>query len=182
MNAFIYRKTDKKNKQGIEIISPKMNALHVSARAQTSEVQLTRQHEQAQQYVIQYHEQRMIQLELERQLAYLQRENEDTNKKVTRQRAENDSLKKKLERKRAHDKSKWCPTCDVLPAQVDALLQSLTGICANVFTIFTDANVKDNFSRQELVNMMLEYIDPVKHLDPRLEELFEKLSNLDFIE
>ena len=56
-----------------------------SARLQAGELQASRQQEKAQQYVVQYHEQRMIQLELERQLAYLQQENEETAKKVNRQ-------------------------------------------------------------------------------------------------
>merc|ERR1712232_342714 len=64
-----------------------------------------------------------------------------------------------------------CASCRAVTLQVDAAAQSLLGSAGHVArTLLRDSNA----DRRELLETVLSYMEPVKHLDPDLENLYDR--------
>eukprot|EP00928_Gymnodinium_smaydae_P080357 TRINITY_DN64070_c0_g1_i1.p1 TRINITY_DN64070_c0_g1~~TRINITY_DN64070_c0_g1_i1.p1 ORF type:complete len:211 (+),score=46.01 TRINITY_DN64070_c0_g1_i1:58-633(+) len=64
-----------------------------------------------------------------------------------------------------------CNSCKAVTLQTDAAAQSLLGAAGHVArTLLRDAAS----DRAALLDTVLRYIEPVKHLDPELEELYDR--------
>jgi len=82
------------------------------------------------------------------------------------------SLREQVERQRML-KPRHCSSCQTVSLQVDAAAQSLLGSAGHVArTLLRDPNA----NRMELLATVLRYVEPVKHLDPDLEELYAQAT------
>jgi len=82
------------------------------------------------------------------------------------------SLREQVERQRML-KPRHCNSCETVSLQVDAAAQSLLGSAGHVArTLLRDPNA----NRLELLATVLRYVEPVKHLDPDLEELYAQAT------
>jgi len=82
------------------------------------------------------------------------------------------SLREQVERQRML-KPSHCSSCQTVSLQVDAAAQSLLGSAGHVArTLLRDPNA----DRLELLRTVLRYVEPVKHLDPELDELYAQAT------
>lgn len=80
------------------------------------------------------------------------------------------SLRQEVEDQRRRKPSS-CSSCRAVTLQVDAAAQSLLGSAGHVArTLLRDSNA----DRRELLETVLSYMEPVKHLDPDLEDLYHR--------
>ncbi|CAK0888554.1 unnamed protein product [Prorocentrum cordatum] len=74
-----------------------------------------------------------------------------------------------VEQQRLLKPERGCSACRAVTLQVDAAAQSLLGSAGHVArTLLRDPDA----DRAELLDTVLRYLEPVKHLDPDLEELY----------
>lgn len=107
----------------------------------------------------------------------LERELEDLQSESERGKQALDGLGEKIRGLRAEveeqrrQKPAQCSSCRTVTLQVDAAAQSLLGAAGHVVrTLLRDANA----DRGELLDTVLRYVEPVKHLDPDLESLYAR--------
>eukprot|EP00401_Gymnodinium_catenatum_P052780 CAMPEP_0117497328 /NCGR_PEP_ID=MMETSP0784-20121206/21126_1 /TAXON_ID=39447 /ORGANISM="" /LENGTH=385 /DNA_ID=CAMNT_0005292347 /DNA_START=15 /DNA_END=1169 /DNA_ORIENTATION=- len=80
------------------------------------------------------------------------------------------SLRQEVDAQR-RNKPTSCASCRAVTMQVDAAAQSLLGSAGYV----ARALLRDpNADRRELLDIVLRYMEPVKHLDPDLEDLYSR--------
>jgi len=105
---------------------------------------------------------------LERELEELQVESERSKRTLDSLAAKIQSLQAEVEIQQ-RQKPTHCHACRTVSLQVDAAAQSLLGCAGHVVrTLLRDTRT----DRSELLGTVLCYLDPVKHLDPDLEELY----------
>lgn len=120
----------------------------------------------------QYEADRAKRLALERELAELRAESERGKQVLDSLDEKISSLRAEVERQRRL-KPAHCGSCRTVALQVDAAAQSLLGSAGHVArTLLRDANA----DRAELLETVLRYVEPVKHLDPDLESLYARAS------
>eukprot|EP00397_Hematodinium_sp_SG-2012_P054109 GEMP01065028.1.p1 GENE.GEMP01065028.1~~GEMP01065028.1.p1 ORF type:complete len:176 (+),score=11.48 GEMP01065028.1:40-528(+) len=110
------------------------------------------------------------QAELVERLRHIRRQNKQYRIKI----AEQDRLLGQLRYHLAEnrDPEPNCLTCDVLPLQVNAVLQSLVGLCSRFSVLLSES---EHPPRHLLVHIMLQYLKPCIDLDPELARLYETL-------
>mmetsp|Transcript_63383 Transcript_63383/g.151273 ORF Transcript_63383/g.151273 Transcript_63383/m.151273 type:complete len:182 (-) Transcript_63383:39-584(-) len=107
---------------------------------------------------------------LERELLELQAESERNQRMLETLNDKARNLRAEVERQR-RVKPAQCSACRAVTLQVDAAAQSLIGAAGHVArTLLRDADA----DRGELLGVVLRYLEPVKHLDPDLEELYAR--------
>mmetsp|Transcript_66603 Transcript_66603/g.179332 ORF Transcript_66603/g.179332 Transcript_66603/m.179332 type:complete len:176 (-) Transcript_66603:59-586(-) len=108
-------------------------------------------------------------LALERELEELQSESAQ-GKQVLDSLAEKvQALRAEVERQRRTKPERGCASCHAVTLQVDAAAQSLLGSAGHVArSLLRDVGA----DRAELLETVLRYLEPVKHLDPDLEDLY----------
>lgn len=110
--------------------------------------------------------------------AALERELQELNDESERGRQVLDSLDEKIrslrsevERQRRLKPERGCSACRAVTLQVDAAAQSLLGSAGHVArTLLRDPEA----DRAELLDTVLRYLEPVKHLDPDLEDMYDR--------
>merc|ERR1719229_1878508 len=81
------------------------------------------------------------------------------------------ALRGEVERQRRTKPERGCASCHAVTLQVDAAAQSLLGSAGHV----ARALLRDmGADRAELLETVLRYLEPVKHLDPDLEDLYDR--------
>eukprot|EP00913_Durusdinium_trenchii_P030873 g28915.t1 len=81
------------------------------------------------------------------------------------------NLRAEVERQRKLKPERGCSSCHAVTLQVDAAAQSLLGAAGHVARTF----LRDpSASRSDLLSTVLQYVEPVKHLDPDLEQLYNR--------
>eukprot|EP00929_Paragymnodinium_shiwhaense_P014850 TRINITY_DN122816_c0_g1_i1.p1 TRINITY_DN122816_c0_g1~~TRINITY_DN122816_c0_g1_i1.p1 ORF type:complete len:218 (+),score=50.01 TRINITY_DN122816_c0_g1_i1:161-814(+) len=107
---------------------------------------------------------------LEREYAELQAEKERGQEALDGLAERIKQLRQEVEVQRRR-KPASCASCRAVTLQVDAAAQSLLGSAGHVArTLLRDADA----DRKELLSTVLRYMEPVKHLDPDLEDLYER--------
>lgn len=110
--------------------------------------------------------------ELERELEALHAESERGKQVLESLDEKIHALRAEVERQRRL-KPAQCSSCRTVTLQVDAAAQSLLGSAGHVArTLLRDPTA----DRYELLDTVLRYVSPVKHLDPELEELYARAS------
>mmetsp|Transcript_41337 Transcript_41337/g.74770 ORF Transcript_41337/g.74770 Transcript_41337/m.74770 type:complete len:243 (+) Transcript_41337:44-772(+) len=105
---------------------------------------------------------------LERELQELQAESDRNQRMLETLNDKARNLRAEVDRQRRM-KPAQCSACRAVTLQVDAAAQSLIGAAGHVArTLLRDADA----DRGELLGVVLRYLEPVKHLDPDLEELY----------
>eukprot|EP00933_Yihiella_yeosuensis_P063735 TRINITY_DN66973_c0_g1_i1.p1 TRINITY_DN66973_c0_g1~~TRINITY_DN66973_c0_g1_i1.p1 ORF type:complete len:182 (-),score=47.40 TRINITY_DN66973_c0_g1_i1:357-902(-) len=119
----------------------------------------------------QYEADRSRRQALEQELQELQSESEKGKEVLDGLATQIHGLRSEVERQRQLKPERGCASCHAVTLQVDAAAQSLLGAAGHVArTLLRDPNA----NRAELLDTVLQYVEPVKHLDPDLEELFVK--------
>eukprot|EP00746_Dinoflagellata_sp_MGD_P108342 gnl/MRDRNA2_/MRDRNA2_46268_c0_seq1.p1 gnl/MRDRNA2_/MRDRNA2_46268_c0~~gnl/MRDRNA2_/MRDRNA2_46268_c0_seq1.p1 ORF type:complete len:192 (-),score=46.37 gnl/MRDRNA2_/MRDRNA2_46268_c0_seq1:67-642(-) len=118
-----------------------------------------------------YEEQRARRLQLEAELERLEAECAHGDEVLAEQAREIEALRGRIERQRAQKPSGGCRACSAVPVQVAAATQSLLGAAAQLARALLENPDAD---RGPLLAMMLRYVEPVKHLDPALEDLYAR--------
>mmetsp|Transcript_27075 Transcript_27075/g.76475 ORF Transcript_27075/g.76475 Transcript_27075/m.76475 type:complete len:201 (-) Transcript_27075:40-642(-) len=114
------------------------------------------------------HDQR---IELERELEELQAESAHHQQVLGNLGEKIRSLQAQVERQRQRKPQRSCASCRAVTLQVDAAAQSLLGAAGHV----ARALLRDrDADRVELLDTVLQYVEPVKHLDPELEDLYSR--------
>eukprot|EP00929_Paragymnodinium_shiwhaense_P062807 TRINITY_DN31371_c0_g1_i1.p1 TRINITY_DN31371_c0_g1~~TRINITY_DN31371_c0_g1_i1.p1 ORF type:complete len:249 (-),score=74.79 TRINITY_DN31371_c0_g1_i1:31-777(-) len=113
---------------------------------------------------------KMRRLALERELVQLRRETAkgkqvltDLDERIAELRSEADEIRRRKPAK--------CGSCRAATLQVEAAAQSLIGAAGQVARTLLKDSAAD---RTELLATVLRYVEPVKHLDGDLEELYER--------
>lgn len=120
--------------------------------------------------VRQYEADRSKRIALENELEELQAESERSKQVLDELSEKIRSLRAEVERQRRR-KPTQCGACRAVNLQVDAAAQSLIGSAGHVArTLLRDAGA----DRVELLDTVLRYLDPVKHLDPDLQALYAR--------
>merc|ERR1719221_2492639 len=120
----------------------------------------------------QYEADRARRMALERELEDLRTESERGQEVLDNLDEKIKSLRAEVERQR-RNKPASCASCRTVTLQVDAAAQSLLGSAGHVArTLLRDPNA----DRTELLETVLRYVEPVKHLDPDLEELYSRAT------
>lgn len=108
--------------------------------------------------------------DLERELQDLQEQSRHEKKVLDSLADQITTLKAEVEEQRRR-KPAYCNSCSAVTLQVDAAAQSLLGAAGHVArTLLRDVNA----DRAELLDTVMRYLEPVKHLDPELEELYAR--------
>lgn len=119
----------------------------------------------------QYEADRSRRIALERELQELQEESERGQQVLDSLDEKIHSLRQEVEQQRRLKPERGCSACRAVTLQVDAAAQSLLGSAGHVArTLLRDPGA----DRTELLDTVLRYLEPVKHLDPDLEELYER--------
>mmetsp|Transcript_45475 Transcript_45475/g.106291 ORF Transcript_45475/g.106291 Transcript_45475/m.106291 type:complete len:161 (+) Transcript_45475:48-530(+) len=128
----------------------------------------------AQQYETQSHNfeaDRARRLALQKELEELQRESEHGKQVLDNLAVKIQSLRAEVERQRKLKPERGCSSCQAVTLQVDAAAQSLLGSAGHVArTLLRDPSA----DRSELLSTVLQYVEPVKHLDPDLDDLYNR--------
>lgn len=120
--------------------------------------------------VRQYEADRSKRMALETELEELQAESERSKRVLDELSEKIRTLRSEVERQRRR-KPTSCSACRAVNLQVDAAAQSLIGSAGHVArTLLRDAGA----DRVELLDTVLRYLDPVKHLDPDLQALYTR--------
>merc|ERR1712204_10903 len=83
------------------------------------------------------------------------------------------SLQAEVDRQRKAKVERGCASCRPVSLQVDAATQSLLGSAGLVAgTLLREPNA----DRGDLLQAVLQYVEPVKHLDPELESLYQRAT------
>lgn len=125
---------------------------------------------------MQYEEEKAKQAELEKQLEYLHGENVRQTELIAEQQREIEEIKRSIAVQKGR-KAMRCPSCEVVPLQVQAALQSLVGVSASLFTKLSQAGNEgeEGITREELLQTVLDYVEPCKHLDESLDDLYSQV-------
>eukprot|EP00434_Breviolum_minutum_P040415 symbB.v1.2.035913.t1/scaffold4947.1/size32529/4 len=101
----------------------------------------------------------------------LQRESEHGKQVLDNLAVKIQSLRAEVERQRKLKPERGCSSCHAVTLQVDAAAQSLLGAAGHVArTLLRDPSA----NRSELLSTVLQYVEPVKHLDPDLDNLYNR--------
>ncbi|CAE7816703.1 unnamed protein product [Symbiodinium sp. CCMP2592] len=110
-------------------------------------------------------------LALQKELEELQRESEHGKQVLDNLAVKIQSLRAEVERQRKLKPERGCSSCHAVTLQVDAAAQSLLGAAGHVArTLLRDPSA----DRSELLGTVLQYVEPVKHLDPDLDDLYNR--------
>eukprot|EP00435_Cladocopium_sp_Y103_P049357 s95_g14.t2 len=148
--------------------SSPVRMMEEQSRSSPSSAPLTAQYE-AQSY--NFEADRARRLALQKELEELQRESEHGKQVLDNLAVKIQSLRAEVERQRKLKPERGCSSCHAVTLQVDAAAQSLLGAAGHVArTLLRDPSA----NRSELLSTVLQYVEPVKHLDPDLDNLYSR--------
>eukprot|EP00927_Polykrikos_kofoidii_P068332 TRINITY_DN63701_c0_g1_i1.p1 TRINITY_DN63701_c0_g1~~TRINITY_DN63701_c0_g1_i1.p1 ORF type:complete len:197 (-),score=27.86 TRINITY_DN63701_c0_g1_i1:319-909(-) len=107
---------------------------------------------------------------MEREYTKLQIAKEQGQETLSSLDARIQTLRQQVDAQR-QQKPSHCASCRAVTMQVDAAAQSLLGSAGHVARTLLRNPLAD---RQELLRTVLRYVEPVKHLDPELDDLYER--------